>query len=232
MKTSIHQPSYFPWLGLLDKINKSDNFIILDNVQLADRAYQHRNIFLNNEGKEHLLTLNINKKGYRDKYIKDITLSDNSWQNKHNKFLLHNYKKHFYFDDIYPQIQHLFENNYTYLIDVLTDSMKILFDIYQIDTDINFASQIYTNNNIYKEDFIIHLLEESSADTYLSGSGAKSYQKEETFRNKNITLEYQNFKHPQYTQNKQEHFTYGLSGLDVAFNLGNEKTHNILKATR
>ena len=50
MITAIHQPSYFPWLGWMDKINKCDQFILMDEVQLSDRAYQHRNLFLTNTG--------------------------------------------------------------------------------------------------------------------------------------------------------------------------------------
>lgn len=233
MKTSIHQPSYFPWLGLLDKIIKSDKFIILDNVQLADRAYQHRNLFLNSLGKEHLLTINISKKGYRDKHIKEILVSDLSWQIKHKKFLFHNYKKHPFFDDIYPQIKYMFENDYKFLIDVLIDSMYSTFKIFNIDTNIQLASEIYPDNrDIYKEDLILDLLKRTKSNSYLSGKGAKNYQKEQSFLDKNIILEYQNFIHPTYGQHNQKEFISGLSALDAAFNLGSQNTQTLLKDSR
>lgn len=62
MITAIHQPSYFPWLGWMDKINKCDQFILMDEVQLSDRAYQHRNLFLTNTGQQKFLTIGIQKK--------------------------------------------------------------------------------------------------------------------------------------------------------------------------
>ncbi|HEY3277770.1 MAG TPA: WbqC family protein, partial [Syntrophorhabdaceae bacterium] len=61
MILSIHQPSYFPWLGLLDKIAKSDVYMVMDEVQLTDAAYQHRNIFLTADGKIKYLTIPFKK---------------------------------------------------------------------------------------------------------------------------------------------------------------------------
>ena len=64
MILSIHQPSYFPWLGLLDKIVKSDVYMIMDEIQLTDGAYQHRNVFLTADGKVKYLTIPFNKRDY------------------------------------------------------------------------------------------------------------------------------------------------------------------------
>lgn len=87
MITSIHQPSYFPWLGLLHKINSSDTFILLDDVQLSDSAFQHRNIFLSNDGKVKYLTIPFVKKEYRNKGFKDLEIADPMWTKNHLNFL-------------------------------------------------------------------------------------------------------------------------------------------------
>lgn len=62
MKTAIHQPHYFPWLGYMDKMAKTDQFIILDEVQLTDRSPMVRNKFLTFCGREETLSLSIQKK--------------------------------------------------------------------------------------------------------------------------------------------------------------------------
>ena len=69
MMVSIHQPSYFPWLGLLDKIEKSNTFVILDTVQFNDNAFQSRNIFLNHNGAVQYLTIPVQKKNYQKNKI-------------------------------------------------------------------------------------------------------------------------------------------------------------------
>ena len=50
MIVSIHQPSYWPWLGHLNKIINSEHHIILDDVDIKRKSFQYRNFF-NNNGK-------------------------------------------------------------------------------------------------------------------------------------------------------------------------------------
>ena len=232
---SIHQPSYFPWLGLLDKINNSDIFISMDDVQLADRAYQHRNIFFGNGGKEHMLTIPINKKNYRGKAIREITISDNGWQKKHARYLVDIYKKYPYFDDIYPNIDFIFQKDYKYLIDILHDTMQVTINLLDIDVDFRLQSDLEYNKNSKKSDLILELLStiDKNSITYLSGAGAKDYQDNKDFEERNIELAYQNFKHPTYSQfrNKQE-FISGLSSVDMMFNIGKEKSIILLNEKR
>lgn len=228
-KIVIHQPQYFPWLGLLDKINQGDIYIILDNVQFLDGGFQNRNTFLSNDGKKHILTIPVFKKNHLNKYIKDMRISNDIWQKKHYKFLYFNYKKFPYFDEIFDKINFLFEKRYKYLIDVAVDSMLLAFDIYGIDASIKYSSQILPETSYQKEDLIIQLLKQIKANIYLSGNGARAYQYEENFNDNGINLEYQNFIHPSYNQfcNKNE-FIEGLSCLDMAFNLGLEGCNKIL----
>ena len=89
---SAHQPSYFPWLGLLHKITSSDVYVLMDDVQLADRNYQHRNLFLRRDGIPRLLTLPISKKGLRKKTIRELPLANSEWQTDHLNFLSHSYR--------------------------------------------------------------------------------------------------------------------------------------------
>jgi len=225
---SIHQPSYFPWLGLVDKINKSDLFVLLDTVQLSDSAYQNRNLFLDNSGKETLITIPIMKKNHFSKTIKDIKISNDIWKKKHRKFIYFNYKKHPFFDEIYPKIDYIFDINSSFLIDYVAESMKIVMNLLNIDTDFIYASKLNLNDDLTKEDMVLNILENVNANIYLSGNGAKSYQKEENFKNRNIELIYQDFKHPVYPQKNRDEFLYGMSSLDLLFNLGINASIKIL----
>ena len=39
MLVAIHQPCFVPWLGYLDRMLRSDLFVILDHVQFERRNY-------------------------------------------------------------------------------------------------------------------------------------------------------------------------------------------------
>ncbi|MGB9731816.1 WbqC family protein [Calditerrivibrio nitroreducens] len=43
MICAIMQPTYNPWLGYFDLIDRVDCFVYLDNVQLVKRSWQVRN---------------------------------------------------------------------------------------------------------------------------------------------------------------------------------------------
>lgn len=228
MITSIHQPSYFPWLGLLDKIKKSNQYIILDNVQFSDGGFQNRNNFINNYTEQNMLSIPIEKKDYLEKTIRDIKISQKIWQKKHSKYIYFNYKKHPYFDEVYPYIQKLFEKDYIYLIDAVTDSLEISLELLSVEVEIKKASEISTNQGLKKEELLIDILRQSNSEMYLSGTGAKAYQKDEKFRSNGISVIYQEFVHPEYSQYKNNDFIQGLSCLDLAFNLGVSNASKLL----
>src|SRR5580698_5179439 len=105
MILSIHQPSYFPWLGLLDKIHKSDVFMVMDEVQLSDSLYQHRNLFVAADGAKKFLTIPIVKKGYREKAFRDIEIASSDWRMRHLNFIWNSYRKHPFADEIMPRVE-------------------------------------------------------------------------------------------------------------------------------
>ncbi len=51
MIVSIHQPQYLPWLPYFSKINISDVFVFLDNVQFQKNGLQNRNELKNSSGR-------------------------------------------------------------------------------------------------------------------------------------------------------------------------------------
>lgn len=220
MIVSIHQPSYFPWLGLIDKISKSDIFIYLNSVQLSDNSYQNRNIFLDNKQKVHMLTIPIQRKDYLQKNISDIKIANLKWKKKHHDFIYFNYKKHPYFESINPYLEEFYKMDIERLDDILYESLNISLKLFGIKTKIIKSSELNIDRELKKEDLVLNILEEVGAKTYLSGVGATSYQNNQNFTNRNIKLTYQQFEHQIYTQYKNSNFISGLSCLDYLFNIG------------
>lgn len=226
--TSIHQPSYFPWQGLLNKIKESEKFIIMDEVQFLDGGYQNRNTFLDKNLNIHMLTIPIEKKNYFDKTIKDMHIADKRWQKKHLRFLMQNYNRHPFFEEILEEIEPIYTKEYIFIVDVLIDSMVVLFKLFDIKSTIILQSNLTYDKESKKNDLILELLKNTDSKNYLSGIGAKSYQTDEEFELRNIKLFYQDFKQVSYTQFKNSSFSEGLSSLDLLFNVGKNSAHNYI----
>ena len=220
MNFSIHQPCYFPWLGLLSKIAASDALIVLDQVQLSDSAFQHRNQFLSNEGKVIYLTIPFVKQNYLKLPFSALNIADTTWQTRHRQFLHNNYKKHRFFDQIYPKIQPVFDCKSVYLLDAVMLSMTISMELLRIPTRLILQSQLDYPAESKKSELVLNLLQAAKARRYLSGTGAQAYQEDSAFTAAGIGLHYQHFTHPVYPQKNTTQFIPGLSCLDLLFNIG------------
>ena len=68
---AIMQPTYLPWLGYFDLIDRASIFVFLDDVQFERRSWQQRNRIIS---KDEYLTISVpvQKKGKRGQLIKDV----------------------------------------------------------------------------------------------------------------------------------------------------------------
>lgn len=219
MLVAIHQPSYFPWLGLLHKIANCDTYIVMDEVQLTDSAYQHRNLMLTTDGRPKYLTIPFNKKGYLGRPFNELEISDPSWRIKHLDFIRNNYRKHPYSRELMPTLEQYYGADYSRLVDAVMASMRIAFAWFGINTNVVMQSGLEYDRNLHKGDLVLALCQAVGATAYLSGSGAKSYLDQEDFRS-HLPLHYDRFTHPEYPQRCAATFQPGMACLDAMFNLG------------
>lgn len=221
MKAAIHQPHYFPWLGYMDKMAKADQFVILDEVQLTDRSPMIRNKFLGYNGKEEMLSLSIQKKGYREKKTKDIKLFDiQEVQSRHKKYFEYNYKKAAFYEEIMGQLQQIFEKAYVNLIDIEMDTVIMIRNWLGIQTQLVYQSELDYDRESKKGDLMQALSRAVGADVYISGNGARKYMDEKKFAEEGIRVVYQDFSYPVYQQFGRKDFVPNLSSLDMLFHLG------------
>jgi hypothetical protein len=231
MVLSIHQPSYFPWLGLLDKISKSDVYLVMDDVQLADRAYQHRNLFLSADGKTIFLTIPFVRKGYRSLRFRELQIAREDWRGLHLNFIRNTYRTHPYTHEIMPYVEAYYSTHHASLCDAVVASMRLSLQLFGIDTRMIFQSAVDHDRSLQRGELILALARACGADCYLSGTGAQAYLDESAFRD-GITLRYNPFAHPRYLQKGRSEFEPGLSCLDALFNLGIDGCRNLLEGAR
>ena len=76
---------------------------------------------------------------------------------------------------------------------------------------------------------LVDILQKVRADKYLSGVGAKAYFDPAPFAAAGIEVTWQDFKHPVYPQLYGDFIPY-LSSIDLLFNCGIKKSHEILRS--
>ena len=227
MIVSIHQPNYIPWLGFFHKLLLSDTYVVFDDVQFPrGKDYANRNQIKTNNGKIWLTASVLGKNDLKP--WKQIEINDNGWREKHLKNIKSFYQKTPYFDTYYPMIEYIYNQNQKLLMELNLD--LILFFLGCLDKNLG----IITSSNIETElkglDKILYILKYLKATEYISGDGegSKRYINEQLFKDNNIKLTWQNYKHPVYKQQFGEFIPY-MSILDLLFNEGPNSKNIILK---
>ena len=198
MRVTIHQPDFMPWLGFFQRWAVSDLLILLDDVQYIRRGWQHRDKIKTKSGAT-LLTVPIIKKGRFMQKINQVRIDNNqNWRKKHLKTIETAYKKAPNFECCFTAIRKIYEKEHSLLIDFNVELLAYISSAFKIVTPIVFASEYNISETSTSK--LILLTQKVFGDTYLSGIGAKDYIDETLFKIANITIEWQNYLHPEYPQ--------------------------------
>lgn len=212
---SAHQPAYLPWLGYFDRIIKSDIFIFLDSVQFEKNSYTNRNKIKTPQGAI-WLTVPVKIKGHLNLTLKEMEIDNrNNWRQNHLKAIYLNYKKALRFEECYPKLEVLYQKEYQFLSELCWDHLMFWLNELRIKKNIVLSSQLPITSK--KSDLILDLCKYFGANHYISGTLGKDYLKEEDFTRAGITIEYQNFLHPTYSQLWGD-FTPNMSIIDFWMN--------------
>jgi len=236
MIITIHQPEFMPYLGFFHKMEIADKMVLLDNVQFKKNNFQNRNRLNINQNANwltmptlnHQLATNINE-------IK-INYSITNIIKKHLNTISFNYCKSDFYEDLFPEIEKVYNNKYEFLSDFNTDIILLLKKKLGIETEIIKSSELNLSGKAKGGTFVtLEISEVLNAKTYISGSGGKNYMDINEFSNKNINVYFQHYNHPKYLQYKTLEFIPYLSTIDLYFNHGKKsleilKTGNIQKS--
>lgn len=225
---SIHQPDFFPWLGLFDKINRSDVLIILDHVinNPRDPLWTKRVQIISN-GVPYWLTIPL-ERPHKEVFqpINKMRISQQFNPQKDLKTIEQNYKKAPYFEEFFSYV----EKYYQYPSPFIAErNIHFIFEICdKLDIKANrYISSCY-NFKKNSNELLIEIINHFKCSAYIHGKGALEYQKNDMFENQNIKLIYQNFSHPVYPQYNTRIFYPGLSIIDSLMNLGFDGVKKLL----
>lgn len=153
--------------------------------------------------------------------IKDALFSENYpfFCKKFLKTLKACYSKAPCFRQHFENIERIFHTSFERLYELNVELIKYCARSLNINCQIVFASSF--NSTQKKEARIIDLVKKLGGDIYISGNGAKKYQKEEDFTQNGVQLMYSDFKIQPYPQLHGD-FIGGLSVVDFLFNTNGE----------
>ena len=220
IKVSIHQPDFISYLGFYNKINKSDVFVILDDVQISKSGWTHRDQIKTINGLE-WLTIPVNKIKEKKKIRQVLINDDKDWRKKHLDLIFENYKNAEFFDEIFKLIRNIYSNKSQKLLDFNINSIKLIFETLNINKKILFLSELKIQGE--KNKLLIKILKKLNARYYISGDGARDFLDIKQFNENGLKIIFNKFNHPVYKQ-LHGNFICNLSIIDILFNCGANKT--------
>ena len=224
---AIMQPTYLPWLGYFDLIDRSDIFVFLDSVQFDKRSWQQRNRIKTPNG-ELMLTVPVLTKGRFNQNICDVIIDKSQkFEKKHFSSIRLNYKKSKYYELYIQELEKIFNSKISKLTDLNMRLIEWLSLKLGANTKFYYSSKLDARGS--KTELLVNICNEINANHYLSPSGSKRYiDKNNLFVKSGIKLSYQNYKHPTYSQLYGDFIPY-MSVIDLLFNEG-KKSLELIKS--
>ncbi len=217
MILTAHQPVYLPWLGLFHKIFLAEQFCLFDIAQYQKRDYNNRNKIKTPNGSI-WLSVPVESKNHFEKKLCDIKIVNNGWNRKHFKSISLAYQKSPYFKQYIEGVEALLiSKQYTYLSDLNLEMLQFFLDCLDIRIPIVKASDYDFQG--YKSDLVLDMCVKLGASHYIFGAQGKDYAKVEDYQAQGISVLFQDYQHPSYSQLHGEFVPY-MSIVDLLFNEG------------
>lgn len=228
MITSIHQPHFFPWYGYINKIASSDIFVLLDECQFTKGSKMNRQTLLCNNGSLKYITLPVVKQGLLSTPYKNIIISDDSWRTNCKQFIMNNYKKYPYFNEIWNKIDYIFNLDCDHIFDIVNETILCILKMLDIKTKIVYQSNLDLRKELKNNELLIDILLKVECSHYISGNGARKYMDICKFKENHIKVSFQEFTYPSYDKYINHNET-NISILDLLFNQGIRYTQEYVK---
>jgi hypothetical protein len=232
MLVAIHQPTFFPWLGYLDRMAEADLFVILDHVQFERRNYQNRTM-IRLEDESRWLTVPVVQLSQKEKIIDKMVdnppaTDDNRWWGP-NSFntLKYAYRKAPFFDAYSSELRDIFHARWEKLVDLDMATLEFLRKHLDITTRLVKSSTLAPEGQ--RSELLLDICQRVGASAFLGGmGGSRTYLNQAAFDAARMGVKWQEFRHPIYEQHAGGPFLKGLSALDLLFNCG-PKSAEILR---
>lgn len=223
---AICQPTYLPWLGLLDMIDQCDVWVFLDTVPLEKQSWQTRNRILDRANNVQWLSVPVH--AANDTAIKDVRVDrQRGWQRKHLRSLEQAYGACEHWKAL-AQIRDLIDWDWELLADLTTTTTVTLARTLGIQTPFHLASELGPGRDD-RHGRIADILHAFGATEFLEPAGGRAVFGD---RIEGVPIRYHDYLPAEYRQNRRGEFVSHLSVVDCLARHGAKRTLEIIRAGR
>jgi len=211
------QPSYLAWIPFFKRMQMSNVFVYLDDVEFSKNSSHNRNRIKSANGPL-MLTVPVLHKGHSKDYICDININPNvNWSRTHWRTIEMNYKKAKYFEELAPLLQKIYSQDRERLADLNIALIELFKDYLglRIPTYRSSELSIPAENN----EKLVKICQKLGATKFIVKPDTENYHPKSFFESYGISLEYFSYESQKYEQLYGE-FIPDLSILDYAMNCG------------
>jgi hypothetical protein len=225
MLVAIHQPCFLPWLGYLDRMMRSDLFVVLDHVQFERRNYQNRTL-IRNEGEAKWLTVPVVQVSQKETILEkrvdnpaETPRGGRWWGPSIFSTMKYAYRKSPHFARYAPKLEELLNTRWEKLVDLDLAMLGFLREELGITTKLARSSELAVTGA--KSELLLNICLATGASAFFGGlGGSRTYLDQAAFDAAGMGVVWQEFSHPEYAQCGPEPFIKGLSAVDILFNCG------------
>lgn len=219
MKVAVMQPTFLPWVGYFDLIDRVDRFVFLDTVPFTRQSWQQRNRIKTATGLQ-WISLPVIASVEEKTLISEVRLGAVRPE-KIRRAIEQNYARAPFFTALWPRFAPIFDGVVpgALLAEVNIAIIEEVCAILGMETPRLRARDLPPCEGRIER--LIALTGALGADTYLSPMGAAGYLAEapDAFAEAGLKLSFQGYEHPTYPQ-RFPPFSAGCGILDLLFNAG------------
>jgi hypothetical protein len=208
MNVVVLQPSYIPWRGHFDQIQRADVFVFYDDIQYDKHGWRNRNQIKTAQGKQ-WLTIPVHSQGAtHGLLIKEARID---WSKP--------WAKAPYFRQYADLLETFYQRQDEFLADFTIDLTIALAREMGITRTRFLRSSEMGGFSGEKTDRLLQVLTRVGTRHYISGPSAIEYLEDGKLAAAGITFEYMHYDYPEYPQFYPPYDPY-VSILDLLFMTG------------
>ncbi len=218
---AIMQPTYLPWIGYFDLIDRVDAFVLLDSVQFEKQSWQQRNRIRTARDLE-WLTVPVLHSGHFGQLICATQLATpGQFVKKHLRTIEMNYSRAEFFKDYFLEFSQAMSEAGAIgtLAGMNIYLLRFLLLKLGIATPLHVSSQMGSQGK--RSGLLVDICRSLDSSEYLSPPGSAEYLREDypQFEEAGIHVWLHAYEHPAYHQLHKPFMPYACV-LDLLFNEG------------